>query len=283
MHQELAGIQSLTLPTGAGPNDPRTVIGPSIPTELQTYYAALLGTPNPLFSVFLEYTDSGIYNYQANSALDLNGNNMVAYGWVDHGTVYETSQSIYGNGARVMTFGQNAVTQVTFGSPVRPYTDPFDNVNIFNGFIIDNRVQGRGLLCQADNPLASAAIGAEAVSLTLPSATYRTGHAFEAIHTGVVLSSVTNVGIFRVRKTDATGTILMAAPFDHRVAGSGQKINDRDVFVVTGANDVTAVLVQTTESTTGTTTWQAAGPTPRRIRIYDIGDAADYPDAPVLA
>lgn len=144
----------------------------------------------------------------------------------------------------------------------------------------------RGVVNVVESAASSAAIGtSETVVMTLPSFTYRAGRAYEvSMKGGIVFSTVTTKGDFRVRKTSAAGLDLGEFFRFSTSATSGvdQACAPGPVFTVAPGADVTATIVLTLVATTGTVTHFAVPASPRRVIIRDIGDETLYPLAPVL-
>jgi len=102
-----ATLRTLTLPAGAGPGAARTVLGPDVPAELRTFYAAYPFGVYTVNQAILKYDVFGNYEYEAN--LTLGGNIAVARGFTLSGVVTEFEFSTmlagipttyYGNGSK---------------------------------------------------------------------------------------------------------------------------------------------------------------------------------------
>lgn len=88
--------RDLVVPPGAGPDDPRIVIGPDVPDVINDYYALHYGL-DPAVAWIGEYLDADHYAYQA--VFTNNVNLWVqANGWVVSNTVKHTGFSQYISG-----------------------------------------------------------------------------------------------------------------------------------------------------------------------------------------
>lgn len=90
-------VGALTLPEGAGPADPRIVLGDEIPAELAAYYAGFAETVR---SAILYYVDSDKYLYEASTTNDGGDRyrNAVCRGMVLAGVVREASRYAFRSG-----------------------------------------------------------------------------------------------------------------------------------------------------------------------------------------
>jgi hypothetical protein len=128
---------------------------------------------------------------------------------------------------------------------------------------------------------------AEAVSLTLPSATYKAGKAYRVwIGGGVTYSTATAFSSWNIKKgTTTAGAVVLAMP-RQPVGGHTNEIhlNMQGVFVV-GAADVTTQLCLAV-ACNSTNTLVHKGTTagnPRQVTIFRAGQAANWSGMPVLS
>lgn len=113
-------FQQLTVPAGAGPNDPAMVLGQVVPAELIAYYTGL-AYGIAVDQYFQIRRDGDDYWYQA--AIDDNsGGWWVATGFVRHGVVSEFSRL----GSPVLSSVDASVTYNNNGPALQTYT--YDNL-----------------------------------------------------------------------------------------------------------------------------------------------------------
>lgn len=151
-------------------------------------------------------------------------------------------------------------------------------------FTIDGISAGRGLHNKVSSLVNSAAIGAEAITLTLPSTTYYAGRAYRVEYRGLTYGSVANNVLYQMRKTNLAGAIFMQARFGCQ-AGAGNAVIHRDTFHMgraAGGSNFTDALVLTMTASAGTATQAGGANFPRWITVYDAGAIADFPDAVLL-
>lgn len=132
---------------------------------------------------------------------------------------------------------------------------------------------------------SSAAITAETVILTLPSATYKANQAYEVKFEGAYsVTATTNVVSAYLRKTNVAGAII--SNFGPRLpqvslAGSGF-LADASVMFQIGGADVTAALCVTLQSSAASVTLVANPQRPARVRALPRGAASLYTNLPTL-
>jgi hypothetical protein len=155
---------------------------------------------------------------------------------------------------------------------------PGDGVLLFDG--VD---AGRGRVNGVDTATSSLPIGnTETVVLTIPSMTYKAGRAYKIEFTGLVVASVGgNSPTLRTRKTNAAGQrFTNGTPYCGNTSPTTGDF--RSMFTV-GASNVTATLVLTIQgSATFNATMFGSATTTTALDVYDIGEASDHPNAPVL-
>lgn len=141
----------------------------------------------------------------------------------------------------------------------------------------------RGQRGSSSSTSNSAAVGTtETVIVTISNFVWRANRAYRCEYgPSIVTSLTTNVGQFRIRKTNAAGTLWGNAGA-HGPSGSSPPINAMGQFFVrrnTGS-DLTATIVLTLQAqTSGTATQQGTADTPRYLTVVDVGHAADHPFA----
>lgn len=132
---------------------------------------------------------------------------------------------------------------------------------------------------------SSAAVTAETVVVTLPSATYRANSAYRlTLSGGVTMSSTTAQASWAVRKTNVSGTTVLQWP---RTPVLGSTLA-ADLFLsprylIVGGADVTTALCLTAAATSGTVTHAAAALFPRGLDVHYVGTASKWPNAVVLS
>lgn len=152
------------------------------------------------------------------------------------------------------------------------------NVTDFGGSAISMDRGQRGSTQSSSN---SAAIGTtETAILTISSFVWRANRAYR-VEFGYshVTSLTTNVGWYRLRKTNAAGT-LWGDNGAFGPSGAPPKIHAQGVFWVrrnTGSDLTATVVLTLVASSAGTVTQQGDATAQRHLRIKDAGDAADFP------
>lgn len=134
--------------------------------------------------------------------------------------------------------------------------------------------------------LNSSAIGTTTTAiLSLPSTTYKAGRAYQVhVGGGYIMSTTTAQAFFDLWKTSTAGTqVLQFARTPIPGSTATAHLSMTSIFTVGGA-DVTAQLVLGTQaSAAATVTHAGSALNPRFIMVRDVGPAAAYPSAPVLA
>ena len=285
-------ITSLILPTNAGPNDARLVLGPDIPTELVTYYSVATVT-----AAILGYADATHYQYRAYLYIAGTGEESLVEGWVSSGQVYE-EMSYYLDPAsgipRTMAIGDfygtraDGIQVFVTGVPTAPVGYALGtNVSSFDiGAGVDltctSVSQGRGITQIASSTGSSAAFAAEAISLTASNVVFKQYRTYRVeFGTQITASLATNTGQFRLRKTNLAGTVWGdAAAFGP--SGAAANINSQGCFHIRRnvGSDLTATVVLTLAPSGGGTVTHVGSTTgPRYLLIRDVGAYADYPFA----
>ena len=199
MESKFTSLRELVLPAGAFSTS-RIVLGPDVPAELATYYAA-----SPYFSTvgaaLLSYDSFGRYYYDAAlgsvAAITYHAQGVVdSSGNVHEHLVYEVANLSYRRlilgGLAADVYGQSIVE-------IFPFTD----------FAIDSVSQGRGMLGPAVNIPDSGNLAAETVIATF-TGTFRTGRTYEIDWNGLLRpAGGATGGLFMIRKTNALGAVYI--------------------------------------------------------------------------
>lgn len=276
MRSELAGLQSLVLPGTAGPNDPALIIGPDIDATIQAYYTGLGFT---VISNIIFRVDATTAGYIAE--IGFSGASIVAYGSYRSITGVQETMRHAGN------FGLLTPATVTLGhdpllSPVWAATawpNPLAEIPSGVTFTIDGVNQGRGLRAQVDATANTAAIGAEAIAMTLPAMDFLDKRAYEVEAEMRIDSSAANIASMRIRKTNLAGASLIYEQYQRGGAWSTTE-HFKGRIVRTAGSDLTGVvLVLTLQASAGTVTGRGAADTVRWVEVRDIGLASQYPNA----
>lgn len=114
--------RNLIVPPGAGPNDPRIVIGPDVPPELVTFYHANYGGALPQAWIG-EYTDATHYHYEVwfKGILPL-PHPLHAEGWWDGTTIGEEYVDFFDGTSTERFYGKITPTAITFGNAIVDYS-----------------------------------------------------------------------------------------------------------------------------------------------------------------
>jgi len=280
-------ITSLIVPTLAGPNDPAIVLGADIPPELVAYYA-----PAIVVAVLIFRQDANDYAYQA--LLNLAGVPF-AEGIVNAGVVYEQFEMFKGTTASQMSFFgsilqlEGGALNVRLASALN-VLDAGSALNIGSSssapdgdFNIDDRSQGRGFITSVESTANGAAIGAETVDLTLPSATYYNGRAYEArIVTHYFASAPPSTCVTRLRLgTTTAGALVWVWTLGTNSAATATRYNS-GIFRRVAGSDLTTQMCMTMATTAGNTTNGGGANNLRSVQIWDIGAAADFANYPAI-
>lgn len=137
------------------------------------------------------------------------------------------------------------------------------------------------LTTRIDSASGTAAAGAEAVALTLPSMVFAPGHAYRVIWGTDQLSSVTNVVAWRVRQgtsTAGTAVYLGQKPVPGGV-GAQQRFESIFYVVNSTAANITSQMVLTHQPSAGTTTAIGSATQVRFLEVTHAGFSTDYPSA----
>lgn len=177
-----------------------------------------------------------------------------------------------GDPAQFLAYGERS------DSSVQPHFDMFadrlrleselDIVDISTGV----ERYGRGRYNLTTESGDAALTTTPSVTMTLVSATYKAGRAYEAIMDARYVSGNTP-SVFLRKGTTAGGTVVVDAGRVPATIGSTLSFRTSMIFIV-GSSDVTTQLNVTMATLAGTATQVG----PRRVLINDIGLASDYTD-----
>lgn len=283
-------LQSITVPGDASDNDPRIFIGDDDPVL-----------------EFLDQTNGIVFYFGNGRAFiisveadgppgnesDIGRLHIWAYSELALFQMFDMDYNVPTSTVSVNTF-QDSTTDFTENSVLGLNADivglgtdhqPLAAEKVQDVYLFGTPM-ARGVVNVVESAGSSAAIGTtETVVMTLPAFTYRAGRAYEvSMKAGIGISTITTKADFRLRKTNAAGQDLgeWFRYSSTATAGIDQANGPGPVFTVAPGADVTATLVLTLASTTGTTIHFGSAASPRRVIVRDIGDETLYPLAPVL-
>lgn len=274
-------LRSITIPADPEPGSSYTFIGDDDPigiaAGLDTAIVFHFGSANSAFLMgvtneFGVHPDDGHFFITGRSDEMLNPYEIVNVDW-QPGTLFGTT-----------TFGddaQNSSTAVVgyefLGLNV---TSNFDGYIAMNGHSV-----GYGLVATSVTLTASgAAVTAETVIATLPSASYAGSRAYRVrVEGGFTPSTTTSYADVRLKKLNTFGQTL--GEFYRfptcGVAATVTAMHGSRVFKV-GNSSVTATLVVTMQTGAGTVATFATATSPFTVSVEDCGDSSFYPNAPTL-
>jgi len=131
-----------------------------------------------------------------------------------------------------------------------------------------------GLIAQVDSATNSAAVGAEAVVLTLPTTVFLNERAYRARFRGGTLSSGANGFVYRIRQTSVAGTILHVTQDLGNT--TGVSMFDEMVMVRTAGSDLVDNLVLTLQALAGTVTMLGNASFVRYFELENAGPSSRY-------
>ena len=152
---------------------------------------------------------------------------------------------------------------------------------------MNRALSSRVPIANVADTLSSSAVGTtETIILTLPNTLYKANTAFELrLEGGYTQSVATGVGsYFRVRKGTVAGVVVGDFQRAAELTANNtlaHEFNRRKIFT-TLASAITTSLVVTLQCAAGTTTHVGNSQSPRQVYVVEVGDQADYPDAPDL-
>jgi hypothetical protein len=190
-----------------------------------------------------------------------------------------------GNNSRleITTSGQMTWGDGSGAGDTNLFRSSANNLRTNDSLTVDGFSSIRTKVAQAALTATSAAVTAETVVITLPSATYAANRAYKAtLEAGITTTGAAVYGDIRLKKTNTAGQTLgeyfrFPAPTTTTVyPAHGTRI------FTTGASAVTAALVITLQVPAGTVAMFASAGSPSLITIDDCGLDSDYPSMPVL-
>lgn len=237
------------------------------------------------------YTPATIISLPANIGAGANGTGSQSFGSLDISSPQPGILPNFGarafisllSGAIDGSFGPAVIVE---GDSIQLGTGPAQVTKVSGTLLVNNVDQGKGWVNGVSSITDSASVagGTETVVLTIPSGTYEAGRAFEIRHSAVVTASVAsanNFGAFQVRKTNLAGTAFRNLGRTPAVGLVATGFNQNRIFITAGA--VTAAIVLTLNGPGAVNLVHGGSAVfPREINIYDIGDAAKYPNAPLF-
>lgn len=273
-----ADPQDITVPPGAGPDDPRVYIGPNDPiaTDLgQDAAIVFYWADGKAFIISVD--QSGGPDFGQLHVWGVDNSDMTLVQFIDISFDAGIGEP------RMINLAQDVVK--IDGSDLYLQESPIAGNGPDTYFY--GRSMGRGLHNRVSSAGSTVQFQAELVVLTLPSETYYANRAYEVRHSGGMQSvSVPGSGVYmRLRETNLAGAVLidfMRQPIQN--ASAQTSISDFGQFRV-GATDVTDTLVLTLQaSPTAPANIQHIGSAvrPRVLEVWDIGDAGDFPDIPFI-
>lgn len=149
-------------------------------------------------------------------------------------------------------------------------------------FTFDGVMAPRGLRASVDSVANSAAIGiGETTVLTLPATAYFANRAYAFEWRGGMQATAAGAMGVRVRKTNPAGQQLNVFGWQFPAAQT-LYFYEKNTFKIGAADLINVVLVLTLQAGAGTITHVGAAGDTRYLRVWNIGAAADYPNAPTL-
>lgn len=272
--------RTITAPGNAGPDDARTVIGPDVPDALLT----IPGNRSAVAAT-LRYKDATTYTFEALTVTP-GGTYEVVRGFVNpidgikliDALVLPSGGWVIGDIFSVP--GSFAFEVVFHGAGLGVGVS--HDLGHLAPFKIDGRHAGRGLVGVAGNStISSGLLTVETVLLEIVGVNFKSGRAYEARFQATVTGSATPMGArFRLRRNttgpvrrDAIGKIAdaFAHDFDFRatIRNTAADITHTLTLTLTPVNGPVGSSVALVAGTT----------TVNQLELWDIGAAADYPDA----
>lgn len=263
-------------------------------TDSRLISAYMSGDTNPRF--YAEMSGKLWWGAGGASALDVNlyrlsANNLKTDDSLTVAGDVTVSFDLYVGDDLDITGDITGVTDVTIDNDLHVGND----MDVGDTLIVDGNIYsgpdlvnlGRGQVNRVSSTTASAAIGStETVVMTFPSMTYRANRSYRVFHEAnwTISAATAGYGNFQVRKTNASGTVLVTySRFRGDLTSTQFSGRASGVFTV-GASDVTATIVVTCAGTASYNIVQfAQAGTPRVCSIYDVGPNTNYPDNPVLS
>jgi hypothetical protein len=288
-------IRDLLLPSNAGPNDPRLLLGPDVPAILVAYYAP---GANTAFACELAYSNATDYQYTIWLVNLGTGELTKGEGWVSGNRVFELYYYYHDPASslpRVVNFGDG------FGSPGGGLGaigwsfngegfDPtnittYSNVEFFNTDITANfRSLGRGwiLLVSGTATQTVSAPGPGTLATDPGSTVYKNGRAYRARIAGHWSCSI--VGQYTQLDLRTGGGVTKASIRSQPLVTSGAPwVEYEFLFRNSSGGDFNTGMNVQALPTAGTLAFAVMNNNqPWYFIIEDIGAAADYAAFPTL-
>lgn len=298
---------SVTIPSDAGPADPRIVLGPEIPPELTAFY----GDAN-ITGALVYWIDGNRYGYSAvianpGGAYRVDGVvNMLRPAGLRVCEV--VSYFLNDTGAGRIFIGGFEAGAV---DPANPLVEvvreaSFDeDVSMWKSLAVDRdatvngglsvlgdmtlgggRSMGRGLVARfgaQGNPVATATTVETAIA-TVPSEFYLAGRAYEVTVRAQVTPTATLDLVPKVRKgAGVAGALLVDYGRQQiQLATGGDRYYSFTGGFRTAAAAVTTPLTFTAATSAGTLPFKGFSSGGLVVEVWDVGDAAYFPDLPAL-
>lgn len=283
MRSVLAGLRTLILPWGAGPNSPAVVLGETIPAELQTFYTTTTGL-GPVIAVKIMRVDAVTYVYEALvnqgsllplmcvgtvSGTDVTELYQIKDARMEFDTLPESffpCQYEFGRGDGVFPIGQGG-----YVSLLADVDWKLDTISAPRGYRIRDVFSGANV----NTTGAEAIIGTSDTMNFLQDRAYRIGMAC------LVESATSAVYVLRLRTVNAAGQILLQFGDNSRGGAGASRYEQREVIVRNSSGgDISKAVVLTGAGGTGANPmiYSHASTAPRTVTVEDIGAAANFTD-----
>lgn len=280
MRSILAGLRTLVLPWGAGPNAPALVLGRDMPPELVAFFSPITISGAAIWRI-----NATTYRYQLSVVGPFGPTTpLVATGWVVAGTVTVQRWEFpdpNGNPAlnfllwpnRRSEFQSDLHIETGIKTPLTDFT-----IGERNLFVAS---QPRGFRGLGFATTSSAAVGpAETVVLSTSAAVFFfPGRAYR-ISWGRAMAGSTNGAalLVRARQTNLAGQDLgIMSRIINNAPGLPFFMTGVGYVVRTASTVLTAVVALTMTAGAGTVTHVGSATEPRFVLVEDCGSAADYP------
>lgn len=261
-------IRTLTIPNNAGSNDPAIIIGPDVPTELQTYYN--VGAQR-IVAAIIYRLDANDYSYDA--LITVSGSMYRASGYTIAGVV--TPAYTYSSNAWLYLIdvlltnadliGTNTTLDLDNDSEIK-----FNNVSMGRGLLPGGYVSST-----ADN----GPFGVATTVLVTGTLGFPDGRAFGVeFGGGLITSLATNTGRFNFGTTG--GTLVRAQSFGPSFGGNPANAHGKVFFKNNSGALVSTTVGLFITPSAGTVTHKATSDSPRWIKVTDEGNQANYSNLP---
>jgi hypothetical protein len=145
-------------------------------------------------------------------------------------------------------------------------------------WVVDGFSQPRGIRTFTAASVNSGAAGAEAVVLSSPAMTFVDGRAYRFMWRGQTATTAAATVTYRIRLTALGGSLQNQSQWTY-AAAANQMLLDEAVLVRTAGSNTTDVVVLTLQASAGTAMMNASTAAVRKLEVFDIGAATDYPGA----